>query len=148
MKTDEVPQDSENSTYGGARKLIYASDEQGNFVGIKSSGWTVEAEATRSALTAIEQHCEDAWQRASNGKTAALEYYMYCRRMDLALLAQTTGLFQWRIRRHFKPKKFQTLSAKLLNRYAEALGLEAESLQHLPEHPLHQANHQQTGNNV
>lgn len=137
MKTDDVPQDSNNSTYGDARKLIYATDDKGDFVGVKSAGWEVEAEATRSVLNLIEQQCNDAWQRASNGETAPLEYYMYYRRMDLALLSQISGLFQWRIRRHFKPAIFQTLNDKLMNRYAEALGLDAKNLKHLPQQAPH-----------
>ncbi|MFA7555567.1 MAG: hypothetical protein WCY88_15095 [Spongiibacteraceae bacterium] len=139
MKITEVPQDSENSTYGGAHKLIYASDEQGNFTGVKSAGWIVEAEATQAELKLIDQQCNDAWQRASHGETSALEYFMYYRRMDVALLAQTTGLFQWRIRRHFKPPVYAKLSDKLLARYSEALGLEMHTLQQLPTQPLHTA---------
>ncbi|CAA0106502.1 Uncharacterised protein [Zhongshania aliphaticivorans] len=137
MKIDEVPQDSENSTYGNAHKLIYAADEHGDFIGVKSSGWIVEAEATQSALKLIEQQCDEAWRRAYNGETAALEYFMYFRRMDLALLAQVSGLYQWRIRRHFKPEIFKKLSPKLLHRYSEALGLEIDFLKQLPAHPLH-----------
>jgi len=137
MKTDEVPQDSENSTYGGARKLIYAVDDSGGVVGVKSTGWDVEAEATQSALTLIQRQCDQAWQRVSSGETAALEYYMYYRRMDVALLAQVSGFFQWRIRRHFKPAVFNKLKLKQLNRYAEALGLDASVLSHLPDQPLH-----------
>jgi len=137
MKIDEVPQDTENSTYGDARKLVYAVDEHGDFVGVKSSGWVVEAEATQSALNLIEQQCDAAWQRARNGETAPLEYYMYYQRMDLALLSQVSGLFQWRIRRHFRPAIFKKLNHKLLRRYSEALGLGIDTLQQLPDHPLH-----------
>jgi hypothetical protein len=62
---------------------------------------------------------------------------MYYRRMDVALLAQVSGFFQWRIRRHLKPAVFKKLNSKQLGRYAEALGLEASILNHLPELPLH-----------
>lgn len=137
MKINEVPQDHENSTYGDARKLIYAADDDGNFVGVKSSGWVVEAEATQSALSLIEQQCDDAWHRVCKGETAVLEYYMCYRRMDLALLSQISGLYQWRIRRHFQPPVFEKLSTKLLLRYSEALGLDIDTLKQLPDHPLH-----------
>ena len=139
MKIDDVPQDSENSTYGGARKLIYAVDDEGDFVSVKSTGWAVEAEATHMALQRIRQQCDDSWGRVSRGETAPLEYFMYYRRMDIALLAQTTGLFQWRIRRHFKPEIYRGLGAKLLTRYAQALELEVETLRQLPTRPLHDA---------
>lgn len=138
MKKDEVPQDAENSTYGGVRKLIYAQDDSGDFVGVKSCGWEVEAMATQSALTLLKQQCDDAWVRAEQGQTSPLEYYMYYRRMDLALLSQTAGLFKWRIRRHFRPEKYKNLSHRVLERYSEALGLDIEQLKTLPESPLHE----------
>ena len=140
MKKHDVPQDSDNSTYGGVRKLIYATNEKGEYEGVKSSGWSVEAEATRTALQLINQQCEQAWEDARTGKTAPLEYYMYYRRMDLALLAQTSGLFQWRIRRHLRPAIFAKLSDKLLARYSEALEIDPRQLKQLPESPLHSSN--------
>ena len=139
MKKEEVPQDRDNSTYGGASKLLYAVDENGNVVGVKSSGWSVESEATQTALQLIAQQCDTAWRRASAGETAPLEYYMAYRRMDLALLSQTSGFFQWRIRRHFQPQRFQTLNNRILARYAEALGLSIDTLKRLPERPLHES---------
>jgi hypothetical protein len=77
--------------------------KDGAYVTVRSSGWEPEAIATQSALDEIERQKMDAWHRARAGTTSPLEYYMYCRRMDLALLAQTTGFSRWRIRRHFKP---------------------------------------------
>lgn len=138
MKTDDVPQDGEKSTYGGGHKLIYAVDQQGDVVGVQSAGWDVESEATRSALQLIRQQCDDAWQRARQGLTAPLEYYMYYRRMDVHLLAQTSGFFQWRIRRHFHPNRFRKLNHTILSRYADALELDIETLRTLPEQPLHE----------
>lgn len=137
MKKNDVPQDSDNSTYGGVRKLIYATNDNGEYEGVKSSGWSVEADATRTALELINQQCQQAWLNASTNTTAPLEYYMYYRRMDVALLAQTSGFFQWRIRRHFRPEIFAKLSTKVLDRYSEALEIDIEQLKQLPEQPLH-----------
>ncbi len=139
MREAEVPQDSENSCYGGERKLIYAVDDRGDFVGVKSTGWAVEAEATHRALRLIRQLCEDSWSRARHGETSALEYYMCYRRMDLALLSQTTGLFKWRIRHHFKPHIYAGLKDSLLARYAQALEFDVNTLKRLPEQPLHES---------
>jgi hypothetical protein len=58
---------------------------------------------------------------------------MYAKRMDIALLSQTTGIWQWRIRRHFRPTIFAQLSDKTLSRYAEALGLTLAQLKTLPQ---------------
>ena len=49
-------------------------------------------------------------------------------RMDVPLLSQVTGLWQLRIRRHFRPDIFQSLSSGLLKRYGDAMGLTVEQL--------------------
>ena len=134
MDTKQVPQDNSH-TYGGHKKLLYATDESGEYVGVASSGWEAETIATDSALNLLQQQQNETWQRAQRGQTSALEYYMVYRRMDVALLSQTSGIFQWRIRRHFKPEIYPGLSNKLLARYSEALGIEITTLKTLIENP-------------
>lgn len=137
MKDHEVPQDAATSHYGGGlHKLIYAVDSKGDFVGVKSAGWDAEADATNMALSLFSEQCENSWARASRGETAALEYFMCYRRMDLALLAQTTGLFKWRIRRHFKPHIYEHLSDGVMARYSQALEFDIPTLRKLPAAPL------------
>lgn len=133
MKEDEVPQDGEQ--YNGHRRLLYATNAQGDFVGVQSSGWEPETIATGGALAELERQQRDAWQRAQRGETSALEYYMLLRRMDVALLSQATGLFRWRIRRHFRPAVYARLNARLLARYSEALGIAVPVLRTLVEQP-------------
>jgi hypothetical protein len=135
VRKETVPQDGEVTTYGGGRKLLYAVDRDGRYVGVQSVGWSVETEATRSAIDDLQQQQQDAWYRAKSGMASPLEYYMYLRRMDIALLAQTTGLWQWRIRRHFHPAVFARLDHRMLTRYAEALGIEISQLRTLPDQP-------------
>lgn len=134
MERDAVPQDSSH-TYGGHRKLVYATDERGEYVGVQSTGWEAETIATESALDLLQQQQVEVWKRAQCGETSALEYYMVYRRMDVMLLSQTSGLFQWRIRRHFKPVIYARLPDRLLQRYSEALGLDVATLKILVERP-------------
>jgi len=134
MDTKEVPQDNSH-TYGGHKKLLYAMDESGEYVGVASSGWEAETIATDSALDYLQQQQTETWQRAQRCETSALEYYMVYRRMDVALLSQTSGIFQWRIRRHFRPEVYARLPNKLLARYSEALGIEVSNLKILIENP-------------
>ena len=134
MRKDSVPQD-QASTYGGHKKLMYAVDDSGEYGGVTSSGWQVEAEATLAAVAELERLRDDAWTRARAGLTAPLEYHMYRQRMEPATLATTTGLWQWRIRRHLQPARFAKLSPRLLRRYAEALGMTVDQLRSLPERP-------------
>jgi len=133
MKTTNVPQD-QVSTYAGQNKLFYAVDENGEYTGVKSSGWEVESEATKDAVKKMEDDCLDAWQRAKNGEASPLEFHMYRHRMDLILLSQTAGMFQWRVKRHFDARRFQQLPTKIINRYCDALGITPVELQSLPTH--------------
>ena len=133
MDKAEVPQDN-SSTYAGLRKLLYAVDENGRYTGVPSSGWDAESFATETAVSELERLRLDAWRRARNGETSALEYHMYANRMEPDTLAATTGLWRWRIRRHFNPKRFARLSTRLLTRYADAMGIGVEQLIKVPEH--------------
>ncbi len=136
MKLDEVPQDH-SSTYGGHSKLVYAVDADGHYQGLQSDGWEPEAFATQLAveeLEGLEAEAHAAWQR---GELSALKFLMYRYRLDEPALAQITGLWQWRIRRHFRPAVYKGLSPAILARYADAFGLPLADLAHF-QHPTNQ----------
>ena len=127
MLDSEVPQEG-NSTLGGHRKAMYARGTDGKLHIVQSAGWEVEEIVTRQAVDDLRRLAEDARRRVLAGRTSPLEYHMYRARMDVPLLAQTSGLWQWRIRRHFRPAVFAALSPALLARYAAAMGLSVEQL--------------------
>ena len=131
METNSVPQDP-SPTYEGQRKLLYAVDAQGDYTGVQSAGWEPETFATLTAVAELDRLRDDAWSRASTGETSALEFHMFDRRMELDTLAATTGIWKWRIRRHFDVKRFARLSPSLLRRYAEAMGISVERLRMVP----------------
>lgn len=132
MKTDDVPQD-EARTYGGQKKLMYAVREDGEYASVKSAGWEVETYATVSAVEELDRLRDDAVARAKAGATSPLEAHMYVRRMDLATLSAVTGVWEWRVRRHFRPDVFAKLSPALLTRYAQALDVDVATLKCAPE---------------
>lgn len=131
MDNSHVPQHN-ISTYAHNKKAIYATDNNGDYTIVASSGWDVEEEATRQALTELERLAADAAGRVLAGEMSPLYFHMYNRRMDLQVLAESTGLFKWRIRRHFRPQLFARLSARMLARYADALGISTGDLGRLP----------------
>ena len=131
MDLDAVPQEG-NATLDGHAKLMYARDAQGRVVTTRSRGWEAEEIVTSHAVDTLVAQAEDARQRVRAGTASPLEYWMYACRMDVALLSQTSGFWQWRVRRHLKPKHFAALPAKHLARYSEALGLPVSTLQGLP----------------
>ena len=130
MRLDDVPQEG-NATLGGHRKLMYARDASGASVTIGSQGWEAEEICTLHAVDAIAQQADAARERVRAGSASPLEYWMYARRMDVALLSQTSGIWQWRVRRHIRPAGFARLSAAQRQRYAQALGLPVAQLAQL-----------------
>lgn len=131
MDLENVPQEG-NKTLGGHRRAVYAKDENGRIIVVASRGWEVEEIVTSQAVEEMRALTEAARQNVLNGLSASLEYWMYARRMDLPLLSQATGIWRWRIRRHFRPHIFASLPSHMLARYATALNLTINELQHLP----------------
>ncbi|MGH8399126.1 MAG: hypothetical protein ACRETA_12920, partial [Gammaproteobacteria bacterium] len=101
MKQDEVPQQNAKA-FMGHSKVLYALDDAGHYTPTPCSGWEAEEIVLDQAIAEYQQHAAAAWQRARQGHASALEYHMYRQRMDLVLLAQSTGYFKWRVRRHLK----------------------------------------------
>lgn len=131
MDVREVPQEG-NVTLEGHRKAVYARDAGGRIVAVGSAGWEAEEIVTLQAVEVLRQQADAARDRALAGLASPLECWMYTRRMDLPLLAQATGVWQWRVRRHFRPEVFARLSERWLQRYAEALGVSVAELRTLP----------------
>ncbi len=134
MKKEDVPQQNAKA-FMGHSKMLYAEDSQGRYVGAPCSGWEAEEIVLDQAIAEFESSAADAWRRAREGTGSALEYHMYRERMDVVLLAQSTGYSRWRVRRHLRPGAFAALSAAVRARYAEALGKSAEALETLPDQP-------------
>ena len=134
MKQDEVPQ-QDAKAFLGRRKALYATDERGNYGIVASSGWEAEEIALDQAIAECVREATDAWARAKAGLASPLAYHMWHCRMDVVILAQSTGFFQWRVRRHLNPGPFARLSRKAKQRYADALGCSVEQLGTLPDAP-------------
>ena len=131
MNVDAVPQEG-NATLGGQRKLMYARDAAGRMVTVGSRGWEAEEIVTSHAVDALAAQAQAARARVVAGQASPLEYWMYARRMDERLLAQASGFWQWRVRRHLKPQPFAALTPAQLARYATALGIAPQMLATLP----------------
>jgi hypothetical protein len=132
MKKQDVPQDN-NATLGGERKAMYAVDDNGDYTVVASSGWEAEEAVTSLAVEHYNDLAIEALQQAQQGLVSPLQYHMFARRLNVDTLAQATGLFRWQVKRHFNPKVFVKLDAKVLSRYATAMGISVEKLQALPQ---------------
>lgn len=128
MKKDEVPQDEGFLKEEHGRELNYAVDENGKYTTALSSGWDAKTIALNNALARIEERIADAKQRVLEDKTSPIEYFMELSRMDIPLLSSYMGIWQWRIKRHFKPSVFRRLSEKTLKKYADVFEIDMKQL--------------------
>lgn len=131
MRKSEVPQDA-RPEYGGERRALYAVDDRGHYATVPSAGWQADGIVNQQAVDEYRRLADDALARARAGAASALEFHMYDRRMELETLAQATGLWRWRVRRHLQPRNFAALSPALKQRYADALGVTVDQLVTLP----------------
>lgn len=134
MKTEDVPQETAR-TYGGTKKLLYAVDDSGAYTEVNSAGWEPETFATVQAVDELNRLRDEAFADAKAGRVSPLVFHMYQRRMEPATLAAVTGLWGWRVRRHFKAAVFAKLPQGILARYAEVMDIPLERLRGLPAGP-------------
>lgn len=133
MKTEDVPQDLKYAKGTVVRDIAYAVDNDGKYTSVVSDGWDVKTDALDLAWDEINEQCDDILKRIKNGTSSPLEYYAAKGLMDVRLLSTYTGISKWRIRRHFKPKNFNSLDNETLAKYADALRMAVEQLKTMPE---------------
>lgn len=130
MKKKEVPQDP-SSLNNFTKELCYAVDETGKYTTDLSSGWNVKTSALDVAWKDIEKRIADAKSKVLKGEASPVLYYMELKLMDLTILSAYTGFFKWTIKRHLKPEKFNTLSNKKLQLYADVFEVSVDKLKNI-----------------
>jgi hypothetical protein len=116
MKKSEIPQD-EGPLKGWTREVCYAKNEDGKYERALSTGWDE-----------VNKSVEDALEQVRKGKVSPIFYFMELKLMDIGVLAQYTGFWKWRVKRHFNPIRFKKLSDKVLKRYADVFEMSIEQL--------------------
>jgi len=76
----------------------------------------------------ISERMELAKADIKAGKSSPIVYFMEASKMDLGILASYVGMWQWRVKRHFKPAVFAGLSNKTLQKYADAFDIGIDQL--------------------
>lgn len=73
--------------------------------------------------------CEnEALKDFKNGKVSPILFFMHKERLDLGMLAGSSGNFKWQVKRHFIPKVFAKLSRKKLENYAKTFRITTDEL--------------------
>lgn len=131
MRVDQVPQD--DSILEGHSRACYAQDGNGQYMVTKSRGWQVEAIANRQAVSDVEEKIAQAARDVAEGRASPLAFHMACFHMDTRLLASHTGIWSMRVRHHLRPAVFARLPDRLLQRYADAFGIDLSALKRGPD---------------
>ncbi len=128
MKKEEVPQDKGNLSNKNMKELVYATDEKGNYTTALSTGWEPKTIALSNSIEEISERIALAKTQVENNEVSPIVYFMEYSRMDVAILSSYMGIWQWRVKRHFKPKVFAKLSDKILQKYAETFNISIAEL--------------------
>ncbi|HRP33845.1 MAG TPA: hypothetical protein PKV73_18235 [Agriterribacter sp.] len=127
MKKEDIPQDP-GALQKFTREVSYAVDENGNYITALSAGWEVKTNALDVAWSDIERKVHSAREKVLRHEASPVLYYMELKLMNVQVLADYTGFWKWQIKRHFKPRVFEKLSPKKLQRYASVFDITVDEL--------------------
>ncbi|MCB2196223.1 MAG: hypothetical protein KQH79_10195 [Bacteroidetes bacterium] len=128
MKKDHVPQNKNNLHKGTYKTVVYAVDDNGEYVKVKTSGWEPEDIAHEQAWEQINKRIEDTKKQILQGELSPLAYYMEKSIMTPKRLAAMAELPVRKVKRHLKPKRFRKLKEKYLTIYAQVFDITVEDL--------------------
>ncbi|PQA93510.1 hypothetical protein B0A69_10915 [Chryseobacterium shigense] len=128
MKKQDLPQDESNLKSANMTEVLYVTDENDNYTTANSIGWEAKKAALEESLELIHERIEEARKEVANNTVSPIIYFMELNKMDLGVLASYVGMWQWRVKRHTKPKVFKTLSETVLKKYADAFGISVDEL--------------------
>lgn len=129
MKANEVPQDKGNyKNRDQSRKVVYATNESGDYTTVNSDGWEVEHLATIQAWDQATLELEEVLDDIRKGILSPLAYFMKKNLMDVGILSRHVGKWGWQVKRHLKAKGFAKLSETMLQRYADAFNTTVEAI--------------------
>lgn len=128
MKKDEVPQDDENLFEGKFKVVKYAVDEDGKYGTVGSVGWEPENTVLNKAWEEVHKKVADTHTKVEAGELSPLAYHMEKNMMDVGMLSQYMDISKRQVTKHLKPKGFNKLDAKTLQRYAEVFDITVQEL--------------------
>ncbi|MFZ4931543.1 hypothetical protein [Chryseobacterium sp. Mn2064] len=128
MKKQDLPQDESNLKSANMTEVLYVTDENDNYTTANSTGWDAKKAALDESMELIYERIEEANNNVAQNKVSPIVYFMELNKMDLGVLASYVGMWQWRVKRHFKPSIFKTLSETQLKKYADAFGISVNEL--------------------
>jgi hypothetical protein len=120
-----------NPAYGQSRELFYSYGTDGKFE--KSVGYHDESDRVtlQQAWDLFNDRIEEARQKVKAGKASPILFYMEKTLVTPMDLSMHAGINVWRVKRHLKPKVFNRLGEKTLNKYAVAFNITLDQLKNV-----------------
>jgi hypothetical protein len=131
MEKKDVPQDGGNK-YGDLKYRYYVPNENGDIECVNSSGWDVMYTASDNYWESYNEDLAGILEGVKKGELSPLAYYMNKHTMDAKTLGRYVGLAKWRVKRHLKPRGFNSLDDEALKRYASVFNITVEQLKEIP----------------
>jgi hypothetical protein len=128
MEKNKVPQNKNNLHQGNYKTVVYAVDDNGEYVKVKSSGWEPEDIAHEHAWEQTNKRIEATRQRVLKGEVSPLAFFMEKTIMTPRRLAGMANLPVRKVKKHLKPKGFKKLSEEQLKNYAEIFEIAVNEL--------------------
>ena len=110
----------------------YVPDENGNMCVSRVPDGNRLNIANDIAWEFINEDLAGVLERVKKGELSPLAYHMNKHMMDAKALAQYVGLPKWRVKRHLKPRGFNSLDDEALKRYASVFNITVEQLKETP----------------
>ncbi len=126
MKTKDVPQDNANLMEGKFQEPVYSLDEDGNYTTVRSVGWDPKNTVMLHAWEEVNERIEEVRQKVLDGQLSPLAYHMEKNIMDTSLVGKYMGFWAFKVKRHLKPKRFNKLSRKTLEKYADVFNISVD----------------------
>lgn len=114
--------------YGQSRELSYSYDKTGNYE--KTVGFHGEPDRViiQQAWDHFNERITEAKEKVLAGKVSPIVYYMEKNLVDTLSLSMLAGISIWRVKWHFRPRVFNRLKTKTLEKYASAFNITVEEL--------------------
>ena len=130
MEKKDVPQDK--GILGNWHVVCYATDENGEYMRSQSAGWEPTNIANGIAWEFIQEEIANVMEKVKKGELSPLAYHMQKNLMDVKILSQYAGFSSWKVKRHLKPRFFNSLDESVLQRYAAVFNMTVEQLKEVP----------------
>ena len=133
MNKKDVPQDLCYFKDNVIRDVMYAVDENGQYMPVVSDGWSVKNDALGTVWDDIREECEKIRLRVLAKEVSPLAYHIRKSLQNVCLLSAYSGVPKRKIRKHLKYEEFMNSDEDTLQKYAEAMRITVEELKRIDE---------------